>query len=111
MAVGVGVSVPADLEGECLWENPPMPKLNTLLSDSLIAPRPSKLPPRAWPCAGFVGLHSTNGASVLGRLRVGGAPSPAMLVAVCDGGPSEGRRLQRLDARRLLVAHDEGAVA
>lgn len=41
----------------------------------------------------------------------GGAPSPAMLVAVCDGGPSEGRRLQRLDARRLLVAHDEGAVA
>ena len=45
-----------------------------------------------------------------GRLRVGGAPSPAMLVAVCDGGPSEGRRLQRLDARRLLVVHDEGAV-
>lgn len=33
--------------GERLWENPPMPKPNTLLSDSLIAPRPSKLPPRA----------------------------------------------------------------
>ena len=50
------------------------------------------------------------------RERVGaplgwGAPSPAMPVAACDGGPSEGRGLQRLDARRLLVAHDEGAVA
>lgn len=40
----------------------------------------------------------------------GGAPSPAMPVAACDGGPSEGRGLQRLDARRLLVVHDEGAV-
>ena len=39
-----------------------------------------------------------------------GAPSPAMPVVVCDGGPSEGRGLQRLDARRLLVVHDEGAV-
>ena len=46
-----------------------------------------------------------------GASRVGGAPSPAMPVAACDGGPSEGRGLQRLDARRLLVAHDEGAVA
>ena len=75
---------PRESRGGCLRENPPMPKLNTLLSDSLIAPRPSELPSRAWPCAGFVGLHSTNGASVLGRPR-GGAPSPAMPTNVMAG--------------------------
>ncbi len=58
-----------------------------------------------------VGVGVSVPADLEGGASGWGAPSPAMLVAVCDGGPSEGRRLQRLDARRLLVAHDEGAVA
>lgn len=46
---------------------------------------------RAWPCAGFVGLHSTNGASVLGRPRVGKrrrppCPSPSVMAGQARAG-------------------------
>lgn len=111
VAVGVGVSVPTDLEGGVPLGKPADAKV-----EHLIVGFAHRAPPLGAPSARLALRGFRRTSFHQRRERVGaplgwGAPSPAMPVAACDGGPSEGRGLQRLDARRLLVAHDEGAVA
>ena len=111
VAVGVGVSVPTDLEGGVPLGKPADAKAEHLIVGFAHRAPPLEAPSARLALRGFRRTSFHQRRERVGAPPGGGAPSPAMSVAVCDGEPSEGRGLQRLDARRLLVAHDEGAVA
>ncbi len=91
-ASGVGVSVPTDLEGGVPLGKPADAKAEHLIVGFAHRALPLEAPSaRAWPCAGFVVLHSTNGASVLGRPWVGErrrppCPSPSVMASQARAG-------------------------
>lgn len=93
VAVGVGASVPADLEGGVPLGKPADAKAEHLIVGFAYRPPPLEAPSARLALRGFRRTSFRQRREHVGAPPGGGAPSPAMSVAVCDGEPSEGRGL------------------